>query len=102
MGPEVKRSEACFFTTLEPCLMCFSALIINGITTIVYAYEDTFGGGTTLDLRSLRPFYRGLNVKVVPGILRETSLGLFKVFFSNPDNSYLRQSPLAQQVLSEP
>jgi len=102
MGPEVKRSETCFFTTLEPCLMCFSALIINGITTIVYAYEDTFGGATTLNLRSLKPFYRDLNIKVVPGILREKSLELFKVFFSNSDNSYLTQSPLAQQVLGEP
>ena len=100
--PEINRDETCFFVTLEPCLMCYSALIVNGITTIVYAYEDRFGGATTIDLRPLRPFYRSMNIKVVPGILREKSLKLFKKFFLNPHNSYLRQSPLARQVLSEP
>ena len=98
---QINKSDICFFTTLEPCLMCYSALIVNGIKTIVYAYEDAFGGGTTVDLKPLRPFYKGLNIKVVPGILREKSLKLFKDFFSNTHNEYLRESPLARQVLRE-
>jgi tRNA(adenine34) deaminase len=102
LGPEIDPNNLCVFTTLEPCLMCYSALILNGIKTIIYAYEDTFGGGTTIDLKPLRPFYRHLNVKVVSGVLREKSRTLFRDFFSSPDNSYLRQSPLARQVLREP
>ncbi|MCK7503860.1 MAG: hypothetical protein MZV70_06965 [Desulfobacterales bacterium] len=33
---------------MEPCLMCFSALMLHGIGAIVYAYEDAMGGGTGL------------------------------------------------------
>jgi tRNA(adenine34) deaminase len=94
--------ETCVVTTLEPCLMCFSALIVNGIKTIVYAFEDVFGGGTTLNLKGLKPFYRSLDIEIISGVLREESLELFKTFFSDPDNGYLKNTPLARQVLREP
>jgi tRNA(Arg) A34 adenosine deaminase TadA len=31
---------------MEPCLMCYGALLISGIEKIVYAYEDAMGGAT--------------------------------------------------------
>ncbi|MDH3345263.1 MAG: nucleoside deaminase, partial [Desulfobacteraceae bacterium] len=43
------------FTTLEPCLMCLGALILSGISEIVYAYEDVMGGGLSCDLNKLMP-----------------------------------------------
>ena len=37
--------ELTLFSTMEPCLMCFGAILLSGIKTIVYAYEDPMGGG---------------------------------------------------------
>ena len=50
--------DAVLFCTMEPCLMCFAAIILSGIKTIVFAYEDAMGGGTCCDLESLPPLYR--------------------------------------------
>jgi tRNA(adenine34) deaminase len=101
MGGRIQRQRVVVFSTLEPCLMCYSALVINGIRRIVYAYEDVFGGGTRLDLKGLTPFYQGLDIEVVGGIQRHQSLELFKAFFANPQNDYLRETLLAEHVLGE-
>jgi tRNA(adenine34) deaminase len=98
---QVDRSKVALFSTLEPCLMCYSALIVNGIRTIVYAYEDVLGGGTKLDLTRLNPFYREMKVAIVQGVLRHESLGLFKDFFSDPNNNYLRGTLLAEHATNE-
>ncbi|MBW2318890.1 MAG: nucleoside deaminase [Deltaproteobacteria bacterium] len=97
-GSSIAREKAYVFTTLEPCLMCYSALIINGIRTIVYAYEDVLGGGTDVDLKVLKPFYTAINAEIIPGILRQESIKLFKTFFSNPNNNYLKETALAKHV----
>ena len=94
------RSEVTVFTTLEPCLMCYAALIVNGFRRVVYAYEDVMGGGTSLDLKSLKPFYR-VDMVVVPHVLRQKSLSLLKRFFSNPENDYLRGTLLAEYTLRQ-
>lgn len=87
------------FCTMEPCLMCFSALILNGVEKIVYAYEDVMGGGTGCDLSKLPPLYRESRVAVRPHVRREESLALFKRFFADPANAYWRGSPLADYTL---
>jgi len=101
MGGSIQREKVAVFSTLEPCLMCYSALIVNGIRRIVYAYEDVLGGGTKLDLKGLTPFYQDMEIEVVRGIGRQQSLGLFRKFFSNPQNDYLRGSVLAKHTLGE-
>jgi tRNA(adenine34) deaminase len=102
MKGTIERAKVTFFTTLEPCLMCYLALIVNGVRHIVYAYEDVFGGGTGLDLTGLRPFYQQIKVKTASGILRQESLDLFKRFFSDPRNDYLSDTILAKHALGEP
>ena len=97
----IAREKAYVFTTLEPCLMCYSALVINGIRTIVYAYEDVLGGGTDVDLKVLRPFYTVINAEIIPGIPRHRSIKLFKTFFSNPNNNYLKETELAKHALNQ-
>jgi tRNA(adenine34) deaminase len=97
---DLEREKVTLFSTLQPCLMCYSALIVNGIRTIVYAYEDVLGGCTELDLKSLTPYYREMKVQVFPGTLRQQSLDLFKGFFSDPHNDYLRGTLLAQHALA--
>ena len=97
----IDRKHLTVFSTLEPCLMCFAALILNDVRHIVYAYEDVMGGGTNLDLKRLPPFYRDVEITVTPHVLRQESLELFKRFFSDPENDYLKGSLLAQYTLCQ-
>ncbi len=99
LGDQVDHSQVTAFSTMEPCLMCYSALILAGIGKIVYAYEDVLGGGTGCELSRLTPLYKDSPVKVVPGILRAESLKMFKDYFADPANGYLRQSLLAEYTL---
>ena len=95
------RSETALYCTLEPCLMCFGAILISGIGRIVYAYEDVMGGGTHCNRSQLAPLYRDRCLEIVPGVLRAQSLALFKFFFQNPENTYWHDSLLARYTLSQ-
>ncbi len=99
--PETDRNKIFVYSTMEPCLMCYVTMLLNGIRKVVYGYEDIMGGGTNLDLQTLRPLYREITVEIVPHILRRESLELFKKFFSGPDNTYWKASPLAQYTLTQ-
>ena len=96
-----ERSGLTVYTTMEPCLMCFAAIVLSGIGRIVYAYEDVMGGGTGCDRTGMSPLYRDARVTVVPGVLRIDSLELFQRFFKNPDNEYWTGSPLCQYTLGQ-
>jgi len=99
--PDIPLSEVVVYATMEPCLMCFSTLILNGIHNIVYGYEDVMGGGTNLPLQQLNPLYREMKVNVIPHVLRAESLELFQRFFSDPENLYWKDSLLANYTLSQ-
>lgn len=94
-APEIAREDVTVYCTMEPCLMCFAALTLNRIGTVVYAYEDVMGGGTRCDPEALPPLYRTLRPRVVGGVLRAESLNLFQVFFADPANRYWQGSALA-------
>jgi tRNA(adenine34) deaminase len=94
------RGRMTVYATLEPCLMCFGALLLSGIGTIVYAYEDIMGGGTGCDCSSLPPLYSQKAIRIVPGVCRAASLSLFKAYFARPHISYWRDSLLARYTLS--
>jgi tRNA(adenine34) deaminase len=98
---QLDRSRITAFVNMEPCLMCYSALIISGIGRIVYAYEDVMGGGTGCDLSCLNPLYKNSPVNVIPGVSRSASLKMFKTYFADPSNHYLRQSLLAEYTLRQ-
>lgn len=100
-GYQVPMEKVIVYATMEPCLMCFSALLLNGIRHIVYAYEDVMGGGTNLPLSQLSPLYRNMSVTVEPRVLRPDSLSLIKTFFSMPDNTYWQNSLLARYTLEQ-
>ncbi len=93
--------RAVLLCTMEPCLMCFAAIILSGIKTVVFAYEDAMGGGTCCDLKSLSPLYRDVEIKVVPHVLREKSLDLFYDFFNKEANLYWKGSLLESYTLAQ-
>jgi tRNA(adenine34) deaminase len=100
-GQAVDMRQATLYSTMEPCLMCYATLLLNGLGRIVYAYEDVMGGSTSLSLEKLAPLYRTMKVKIVPHVLRAESLSLMKAFFENPRNSYWQGSLLARYTLEQ-
>ena len=97
----IPLAEITVYSTMEPCLMCYSTMILNGIRKIVYGYEDVMGGGTNLPLQQLNPLYKEMHIELVRDVLREQSLSLFKRFFSNPENNYWKDSLLSSYTLSQ-
>jgi len=95
------RRAMSIYCTMEPCLMCYAAILLAGLGRIVYAYEDVMGGGTRCDLSGLPPLYRERQVPVISHVLRRESLALFRAFFANPDNAYWRDSLLARHTLEQ-
>jgi tRNA(adenine34) deaminase len=98
---QADETELTIYCTMEPCLMCFGAIVLAGIRRIVYAYEDVMGGGTGCRLESLPPLYPDAGMTIVGHVLREPSLKLFKAFFAKPDNSYWKGSLLAEYTLAQ-
>ena len=92
----IDTGQVMVYCTMEPCLMCLAAIVISGIRNIVYAYEDVMGGGTTCNLALLKPLYSSKAIKIVPDILRNRSVELFKAFFADPHNDYWQDSLLAR------
>ena len=99
--PELDPTRITAYCTMEPCLMCYGALLLSQIHTIVYAYEDAMGGGTKVPLTRLTPLYRHMEVNIIPHVLRDESLVLFKEFFRNPAQNYWQDSFLAEYTLSQ-
>jgi tRNA(adenine34) deaminase len=100
----VPASEARNLTlavTLEPCLMCYGAILLAGIGRIVYAYEDAMGGGTSCPLEQLGPLYASRRPCIVSGLRRGEALALFQAFFADPAASYWRNSLLARYTLGQ-
>jgi tRNA(adenine34) deaminase len=100
--PDIDPARLTAYCTMEPCLMCYAALLLSQVAVIVYAYEDAMGGGTGLPLAALTPLYRGARTTVIPHVLRAQSLALFKQYFLNPAHSYWQGSYLADYTLSQP
>ena len=98
---DIDREGLTLYCTMEPCLMCFAAIMLSGIKKVVYAYEDVMGGGTRCDRSCLSPLYRDCGIDVVPGVMRGESLDLFYRFFRDPGNVYWKGSLLEQYTLAQ-
>ena len=98
-GEVLDKRETTLFCTLEPCLMCFCAIVLSNINKIVYAYEDVMGGCTRADFTKLSPLYRNSKISIIPNILREKSLELFRQYFADSNNAYWDKSLLANYTL---
>lgn len=100
-GLATEAAAVTAFCTMEPCLMCYGALMLHGIGAIVYAYEDAMGGGTACPRERLSPLYRDSRIIVRGGVRRKESLALFKAFFSDRANRYWNASHLAEYTLKQ-
>ncbi|MDX9818172.1 MAG: nucleoside deaminase [Desulfococcus multivorans] len=101
LGIQAPRERLTLYCTMEPCLMCFGAILIAGIGAVVWAYEDAMGGGTGCDRSTLPPLYRDRRITIVSGVLRRESLALFQAFFRDPANAYWSGSFLARYTLAQ-
>jgi tRNA(adenine34) deaminase len=54
----MRAREMTCYTTLEPCVMCFGALLLHGVGRIVFGARDPQGGSSVL-LEHLPPYYAG-------------------------------------------
>lgn len=99
--PDSAPSPLTAFSTMEPCLMCLGALLINRTTEIVYAYEDVMGGAAGCRLSDLAPLYSKLALSIKADVMRAESLALFQTFFERPENEYWRDSLLARYTLEQ-
>lgn len=101
LDADIRHEDLVLYSTMEPCLMCFAALTLSRIGTVVYAYEDVMGGGTKCDFESLPTLYRALKPRVVGGVMRAESIDLFQAFFTDPDNDYWQGSMLANYTTEQ-
>jgi tRNA(adenine34) deaminase len=97
--PGTDCSTVTAYSTMEPCLMCYTTMLLSGIRRFVWAYEDVMGGGTPLPLDQLLPLYREMRVELVPGVMRQESLELFGRFFQK--YTYWQGSLLEQYTLKQ-
>lgn len=97
--PGLDCSRVTCYSTLEPCLMCYSTMLLSGIRRFVWAYEDVMGGGTSVPLAQLAPLYREMQIELLPGLLRRESIALFAQFFQ--EHSYWQDSLLSRFTLAE-
>lgn len=71
-----KNSIVTIYMSLEPCLMCFGASVLNRITNIIYACPDPFTGGTNIELDTLPIGYKRMWPKVSGGLMKDISCDL--------------------------
>jgi tRNA(adenine34) deaminase len=98
-APETDCSVITAYSTMEPCLMCYSTMLLSGIRRFVWAFEDTMGGGTDLPLDRMKTLYAEIKVELIPHVLRTESLQLFQQFFRL--HTYWQDSSLARYTLEQ-
>lgn len=68
-----EKSEIILYTSLEPCLMCFGAGVLNRISKIIYACPDPFTGATHIHKNLLPIGYRNILPEISGGLMKENS-----------------------------
>ncbi len=76
-------SGTTLYTTLEPCVMCYSAMVYARIDELVYGAQDPKSGaaGGGIALQDTQLFNH--RFKITPGILAEECSRLLNTFFAS-------------------
>ncbi len=81
-GKRYKRDDdLVIYTTVEPCIMCYGAILNSPIKKVVYAFEDVYGGATSIDAKALPIRHHLRTPQIIKGVLRDESKELLKKFF---------------------
>ncbi|KZT12674.1 cytidine deaminase-like protein [Laetiporus sulphureus 93-53] len=80
---EYPLSETTLYVTVEPCIMCASALRQMGIKEVFYGCDnDRFGGcGSVLGVNSQLPHPKHPSYKATSGYLREEAIMVLRRFY---------------------
>jgi len=72
--------DCTLYVTLEPCLMCATALVLSRIDNVIFgAYDERWGAfGSKADINGLKLNHK---IKFKGGILEEECANLIKEFF---------------------
>jgi tRNA(adenine34) deaminase len=97
--PDLDLGTVTVYSTLEPCLMCYTTMLLSGIRSFVWAYEDVMGGGANLPLYMLNTLYAQMRVHLFDRVLRTESLRLFQQFFRT--GTYWQDSLLARYTMAQ-
>jgi len=90
-----KPEELCIYTTLEPCFMCFGAILNCRVPRVVYAMEDPYGGFAKVFCSkdaSVPIRHKHEYPEVVGGVLRESARDLFRAYFQTTKNSFWKEA----------
>ncbi|HOJ37484.1 MAG TPA: nucleoside deaminase [Ignavibacteriales bacterium] len=81
---KAKTLEDCtIFITCEPCIMCCGAILLSGISNIVYGcFEPKYGAaGSKLNILENNPYNK--KIKIISGIMEDEAKKLLQEFFLN-------------------
>ena len=79
----INLEDATLYVTLEPCLMCASAVMLVRLKRVVYgAKNQLLGGIETIFNVTTEPNFQH-NIRVKSGVLREEMQDILKRFFEN-------------------
>lgn len=77
------------YTTIEPCVMCFGAILhCSVIERVIYALEDPWGGAASLKGENLRERHHKKWPEIRSGVFREEVRLMAKKFLTTTDDPY--------------
>lgn len=76
-----RLEKATVYTTIEPCIMCASALVLSRVKRVVYGAADAKFGGAGSIVNLLDDKRLNHRVAILPGILQNEAEQMMKEFF---------------------
>jgi tRNA(adenine34) deaminase len=90
---DTNGTDLCVYSNLEPCTMCFGAMLNARIKRVVFALEDPYDGyAKKYDKTHATPRHQDRIPEVVGGVLREESRLLFNEYFRTTENVFWKNA----------
>lgn len=74
------------YVTIEPCTMCFGALMHARVTTLVYGAREPRAGVCGSQLNLPAQYFYNHRLEVIGGVMAQQSTDLLKSFFARKRN----------------
>jgi tRNA(adenine34) deaminase len=76
------------YTTLDPCLQCMGAIVLNRIDRVIYGCIDPNAGMAEFDPKQLKPWYSGHWPKLTGGVMRDESYALLTQYMQEREKDW--------------